>query len=415
VSKIYWRDQLEEALRNAEPESLLPYGMGRSYGDSCLNADRDLLDCRALNRILDFDWESGRIRVEAGITLGDLLEVIVPRGWFLPVVPGTKFVTVGGAIANDIHGKNHHRAGTFGCHVRQITLYRSDTAPVACSPATNPDLLQATIGGLGLTGVIGSAEIQLKRITGNTIEAETLAFRDLNQFLDLAAASDQSYEYTVAWVDSLSRGGTRGVFFRGNHAKTKVCRRSTKIRVPFAFPEFVLSRPAVSFFNRAYFGHKVRKPGSAVIHYDPFFFPLDSILNWNLLYGKRGLVQYQCVLPTGDAGSVKTIIEAVSKSGEACFLAVLKAFGEIQSPGLLSFPRPGLALALDLPMRGNRTFALLGQLDELVLANGGALYPAKDARMSSAMFKAGFPKWAKLVPCIDPKFSSSLWRRVTAE
>lgn len=415
VSKIYWRDQLEEALRNAEPESLLPYGMGRSYGDSCLNSDRDLLDCRALNRILDFDWTSGRIRVEAGITLGDLLEVIVPRGWFLPVVPGTKFVTVGGAIANDIHGKNHHRAGTFGCHVKQITLYRSDTSPVDCSPVTNPDLLQATIGGLGLTGIIGSAEMQLKRITGNSIAAETVSFRDLNQFLDLAAASDQSYEYTVAWVDSLSRGGTRGVFFRGNHADKNVSARSTKLKVPFVPPEFVLNRSAVSLFNHTYFGLKARNPGSGVIHYDRFFFPLDSILNWNFLYGKRGLVQYQCVLPTGEAGSVKTIIEAVSKSGEACFLAVLKAFGEIQSPGLLSFPRPGMTLALDLPMRGNRTLALLSRLDEFVLANGGALYPGKDARMSSAMFKAGFPNWAKLVPYIDPKLSSSFWRRVTAE
>lgn len=415
VTKIYWRDQLEEVLRNAEPESLLPYGMGRSYGDSCLNADRDLLDCSALNRILDFDGVAGRICVEAGITLGDLLEVIVPRGWFLPVVPGTKFVTVGGAIANDIHGKNHHRAGTFGCHVKQITLYRSDTAPVVCSPATNPDLLQATIGGLGLTGVIGSAEIQLKRIAGNAIEVETLAFRDLNQFLDLSTASDQNYEYTVAWVDCLSRGGTRGIFFRGNHAESNVSHRTIKIRVPFTFPEFVLSRPTVNLFNRAYHRLNARKPGSTVTHYGPFFFPLDSILNWNLLYGRRGLLQYQCVFPPGEVGSVKTIIEAVSKSGEACFLSVLKAFGEIQSPGLLSFPRPGMTLTMDLPMRGNRTLALLAQLDELVLANGGALYPAKDARMSPAMFKSGFPNWLSLAPYIDPKFSSSFWRRVTEE
>ena len=415
VSKIYWRDQLEDVLRNAGPESLLPYGMGRSYGDSCLNTDRDLLDCSALNRILDFDWEAGRICVEAGITLGDVLEVIVPRGWFLPVVPGTKFVTVGGAIANDIHGKNHHRAGTFGCHVKQVSLHRSDTAPVVCSPATNHDLLQATIGGLGLTGVIGSAEIQLKRIGGNAIEVETLSFRDLNQFLDLSAASDQAYEYTVAWVDCLSRGGTRGIFLRGNHAQKNVSHRAVKIKVPFTFPEFVLNRPTVNFFNRAYYGINARKPGSKVIHYDPFFFPLDSILNWNLLYGKRGLVQYQCVLPPHDAGAVKSITEAVSASGEACFLAVLKAFGEVQSPGLLSFPRPGLTLTMDLPMRGNRTLALLAHLDELVLANGGALYPAKDARMSPMVFKTGFPNWANLVPYIDPKFSSSFWRRVTEE
>ena len=415
VSKIYWRDQLEETLRSAEPEALLPYGMGRSYGDSCLNSNRDLLDCTALNRIVDYDWETGRVCVEAGIMLGDLLEVIVPKGWFLPVVPGTQFVTVGGAIANDVHGKNHHRAGTFGCHVKQITLYRSDSSPVVCSPATNFDLLQATIGGLGLTGVIGSAEIQLKRIPGNAVDVETLAFRSLDQFLELSAASDQSYEYTVAWVDCLSRGETRGIFFRGNHTEKNVSHRSMRTKVPFAFPEFVLNRLAVGLFNSAYYGRKARQPGSAIVHYEPFFFPLDSTLNWNLLYGRRGFIQYQCVLPPGNPGSVKAIIEVVSKSGEACFLGVLKAFGEVQSPGLLSFPRPGLTLALDLPMRGNRTLALLAQLDERVLADGGALYPAKDARMSPAMFKTGFPNWATLASYTDPKLSSSFWRRVTAE
>ena len=415
VTKIYWRDQLAEALRSAEPESLLPYGMGRSYGDSCLNSGRDLLDCSALNRILDYDWETGRICVEAGITLGDLLEVIVPRGWFLPVTPGTRFVTVGGAIANDVHGKNHHRAGTFGCHVTKILLYRSDDDPVVCSPGMNSDLFKATIGGLGLTGLIGSAEIQLKRVSGNAIEVETLSFRNLDHFLELSAVSDQNHEYTVAWVDCLSGNKTRGIFFRGNHAEENLSHRSINTRVPFAFPEFVLSRPTVGLFNRAYYSLKARRPGSELVHYDPFFYPLDSVQNWNLLYGRRGFVQYQCVLPPGDAGAVKKIIGSVSNSGEACFLAVLKVFGELRSPGLLSFPRPGLTLTVDLPMRGNRTLALLAALDELVLAKGGALYPAKDARMSPAMFHASFPNWANLVPYIDPKFSSSFWRRVTAE
>ena len=414
VTKIYWRDQLQDALRCADPASLLPYGMGRSYGDSCLNRGRDLLDCTALDRILDYDWESGRICVEGGITLGDLLQVTVSRGWFLPVTPGTKFVTVGGAIANDVHGKNHHRAGTFGCHVKQITLYRSDADAVVCSPAVNTDLLQATIGGLGLTGVIGSAEIQLKRIGGNAIEVETLSFQNLDQFLELSAASDKSYEYTVAWVDCLSGSQTRGIFFRGNHVEKTVSHRSIRMKVPFAFPEFVLSRPTVGLFNCTYFALKARNPGSALVHYDPFFYPLDSLQNWNLLYGRRGFVQYQCVLPPGDVAAVKRIIAAVSHSGEACFLAVLKAFGEVQSPGLLSFPRPGLTLTVDLPMRGNRTLALLASLDQLVLARGGALYPAKDARMSPAMFNAGFPNWTNLVPYVDPKLSSSFWRRVTA-
>ena len=414
VTKVYWRDQLNGALQNAAHASLLPYGMGRSYGDSCLNGGRDLLDCTALNRILDVDWETGRICVEAGITFADLLEVIVPRGWFLPVTPGTKFVTVGGALANDIHGKNHHRAGTFGCHVRQVTLYRSDTQPVVCSPGTNADIFSATVGGLGLTGVIASAEIQLKRIPSNAIDVETLPFQSLEQFLDMSAASDQNYEYTVAWVDCLSGSGTRGIFYRGNHSQKSISYRPRSIGVPFVLPEFVLNRRSVALFNRAFYAMKARNPGSAVVHYDPFFYPLDSILNWNRLYGRRGLVQYQCVLPPANGGMVKKIIEKVSRSGEACFLAVLKAFGEIPSPGLLSFPRPGLTLALDLPMRGNRTLALLAALDELVLASGGALYPAKDARMSQAVFESSFPNWESLTHFIDPKFSSSLWRRVTA-
>jgi len=415
VSKVYWRDQLTETLRNAEPASLLPYGMGRSYGDSCLNGGRDLLDCAPLDRILEFDWETGRICVEAGTSLGDLLEIIVPRGWFLPVTPGTKFVTVGGAIANDVHGKNHHRAGTFGCHVEQITLHRSDAEPQVCSPTRNSDLYRATIGGLGLTGVIASAEIQLKRVPGNAIEVETLSFQSVDHFLEISATSDQSYEYTVAWVDCLSSPKARGIFFRGNHGEKSVSFQSTKIRVPFTFPELVLSRPTVGFFNRGYYGLKAGKRGSALVHYDPFFYPLDSIPNWNRLYGKRGLVQYQCVLPTGSGEVLKSIIEAVYGSGEACFLAVLKVFGDIESPGLLSFPRPGLTLALDLPVRGSRTLALLASLDELVLASGGTLYPAKDARMSPSMFKAGFPNWAKFAPFVDPKLSSSFWRRVMAE
>lgn len=414
VKKIYWRDQLFDVLHSAEPASLLPYGMGRSYGDSCLNADRDLLDCSLLNRILAFDWTTGVVTVEAGITLGDLLEIIVPKGWFLPVTSGTKSVTVGGAIANDVHGKNHHRAGTFGCHVTQMTLCRSDAGSVECSPLRNADLFRATIGGLGLTGVITSAELQLNPISGNAIVAEAVPFESFEHFLELSAASDQGYEYTVAWTDCLSGDRFRGIFFRGNHANRTLSHRAPHWRVPFAFPEFVLNRPGVALFNRVYYYLNARKHDSYVVHYDPFFYPLDGILNWNLLYGKRGLVQYQCVLPRPHADAMKTIIEAVSKSGEACFLAVLKAFGDIQSPGLLSFPRPGLTLALDLPMRGNRTLALLASLDELVLSSGGALYPAKDARMSPSMFDASFPNWASFERFIDPKFSSSFWRRVTA-
>lgn len=414
IHKIFRRDQLPELLLNAEPGSLLTYGMGRSYGDSCLNENRDLVDCRQLNRILEFDSARGRIRVEAGATLGDLLKIIVPQGWFLPVTPGTKFVTVGGAIANDVHGKNHHRAGTFGCHVDQLMLYRSNGS-FTCSLSSEADLFRATVGGLGLTGVIGWADFQLKRIVGNAIEVEKIAFDGLDEFSALSAESDQRFEYTVAWIDCLSGSRTRGILFRGNHGDRNVTHKDRTCTIPFAFPEFVLNRATISVFNAGYFRLNAQKTGQAFVHYDQFFYPLDSLLNWNLLYGKRGMVQYQCVIPNGQAMVLQNMLQLVHKSGQGCFLAVLKAFGEPASPGLLSFPRPGLTLALDLPMRGDPTLRLLDSLDAQVRAAGGALYPAKDARMSHTMFGAGFPKWAEFLQFIDPCLSSSFFRRIMNE
>lgn len=371
------------------------------------------MDCFPINRILDFDWESGRIRVEAGVTLGDLLEVIVPHGWFLPVTPGTKFVTIGGAIANDVHGKNHHRAGTFGCHVEQMMIYRSDAGGLVCSPSENEELYRATIGGLGLTGVIAWADVRLKPIYGNTIHAGVVPFEGLDRFETVTKASDDAFEYTVAWIDCLSGSRLRGVFFRGNHSDRSVEPRRRRYSIPFDFPELALNRTSVSLFNRAYYRLHLKRAGSSHVHFDEFFYPLDSVLNWNRIYGKQGLVQYQCVVPYPQAEVLVQMIEAISRSGQGCFLAVLKAFGNVGSPGMLSFPRPGLTLTLDLPMRGTATLNLFDRLDELVLSSGGALYPAKDARMSSSMFRASFPNVEEFVPLIDPKLSSSFWRRVT--
>jgi FAD/FMN-containing dehydrogenase len=413
VVKVFWADQLPDLLQRAELASLLPYGQGRSYGDSCLNQGRDLLDCSPMNRILDFDWEAGRVRVEAGISLGDLLAIIVPRGWFLPVTPGTKFVTVGGAIANDVHGKNHHRAGTFGCHVEQIMLYRSDMDNLVCSPSTHGQLYAATIGGLGLTGVIAWADLRLKRIEGNAIAAETIPFHNLDQFLALSRDSDENFEYTVAWVDSLSSADLRGIFFRGNHAESSVNASGRQYSVPFVLPEFFLNRMAVKLFNHFY--HRAQRSGASLVHYDKFFYPLDSVGNWNLIYGKRGLLQYQCVVPCEQADLLMRMLETISNSGHGSFLTVLKVFGKTRSPGMLSFPRAGLTLAVDIPMRGASILKLLDRLDELVFAGGGALYPAKDARMSPAMFQQSFPNLKTFLPYIDPRLSSSFWRRVATD
>lgn len=395
--------------------SVLPYGLGRSYGDVCLNDGGELIDFSGCNRVLGFNAERGEIRVEGGMSLADLLTVIVPHGWFLPVTPGTKFVTVGGAIANDVHGKNHHGAGTMGCHVSQLMLYRSEIGGTICSPSQNLDMFRATIGGLGLTGVIGWVDLRLKPIHGNLVEVETILFHGLEEFLNLCHDSDQQWEYTVAWLDCFSGKRFRGVFFRGNHSErqSKPYKRPPIPAVPFEMPDWMLSGPTVRVFNSLYYTSNRVKAKSHSLHYDPFFYPLDSVPSWNLVYGRRGLVQYQCVIPEMNAGAMEEMMALIARSGYGSFLAVLKLFGSIVSPGILSFPRPGLTFALDFPMRGEKTLHLLDALDEIVFAAGGAIYAAKDARMSRTMFETSYPRWRELVPYIDPKCSSSFWRRIT--
>jgi FAD/FMN-containing dehydrogenase len=394
---------------------LLPYGLGRSYGDSCLNAGRELIDCRRLNRILGFDESTGMVRCEGGVSLSDIIDVFLPKGWFLPVTPGTRFVTVGGAIANDVHGKNHHCAGTFGAHIRQIGLHRSNDGLVICNLEENRDMLRATTGGLGLTGVIAWADIRLKRVAGPWIDAESIPFQSLNAFLDLSRDSNDRFEYTVAWLDCFAGKNPRGIFFRGNHAADhgKEFHPQRGPKLPFALPAWMLNRYSVRAFNTAYYGIHAAKKGAAVVPYDSFFYPLDSIRQWNLLYGRQGFLQYQCVIPEGNLEAFEELLDRIARSGMGSFLGVLKQFGSAPPAGMLSFPRPGLTIALDFAMRGERTLKLMQSLDEIVQQSSGALYPAKDARMSPALFEASFPRWRDFVPYIDPKISSSFWRRVT--
>ena len=415
IHKPAWNDEVGTVLETAAAEGLIPYGLGRSYGDSCLNAGRELVDCRRLNRFLGFDEETGILRCESGVSLADIIDVFLPKGWFLPVTPGTQFVTVGGAIANDVHGKNHHCAGTFGAHVHQLGLHRSCDGLVLCSPEENPRLFRATIGGLGLTGVIAWADIQLRRVSGPWIDAQLIPFQSLSTFLDLSRESDGRFEYTVAWLDCFAGKNPRGIFFRGNHSNesAKPLRRKQGPKLPFNLPAWLLNRYSVKAFNSAYYHLHAAKSGATRVGYDSFFYPLDSVRQWNLLYGKHGFLQYQCVIPESNADAFEEVLERIARSGMGSFLGVLKQFGSAPAAGMLSFPRPGLTLALDFAMRGEKTLDLLQSLDELVLASGGALYPAKDARMSPALFEASFPNWRSFVPCIDPKMSSSFWRRVT--
>ena len=415
IYKVYWSDQVEPILASVRPASCLPYGLGRSYGDSCLNSGGSLIDCSRLDRMLSFDRETGRLWCEAGVSLADILRVAVPAGWFLPVTPGTKFVTLGGAIANDVHGKNHHRAGTLGLHVGRMHVCRSDAGVIECSPWDNTDLFCATVGGLGLTGVILAAEIQLKPIPGDEIAAEAIPFQSMAGFQALAEESDKDFEYTVAWVDLFAAEQLRGIFYRGNHTAGfhPAAKKRSGPKVPFAAPDFLLNRYSLKLFNAAYYAWKSRRSAKSNVTFDPFFYPLDSLRNWNLLYGSRGFVQYQFVIPETSNEALEEILARIHRSGMGSFLAVLKRFGPVRSPGMMSFPRAGLTLALDLPMRGERTLQLLDQLDVVVVQAGGAIYPAKDARMSPETFAASFPAAGEFRRFLDPALSSSFWRRVT--
>jgi len=419
VTPIFWRNELPDLTNVKQP--LLPFAYGRSYGDSCLNEGGITLDMSHLRRFIAFDEQAGVLRCEAGVSLADVLELVVPRGWFLPVSPGTKFVSIGGAIANDIHGKNHHKAGTFGRYVISFELLRSNGERLQCSATENEALFRATIGGLGLTGVILWAEFRLKPIVNPYIAMDSIRFESLAEFFDISAESDHDYEYTMSWVDILI-GGTalcRGKFMRGNHNQeaalaTKPVKKQFPLAIPINLPTFVLNSLTVKAFNEVYYHVQREKRVHKIVPYDPFFYPLDSIHEWYRLYGKRGFLQYQFVVPfTTGHDAMHDILGRIRKSGEGSFLTVLKKFGDISSPGMLSFPRPGLTLALDFSYHGKKTLALLNDLDTIVRQSGGVVYPAKDARMTPESFQAYYPQWHEFEQYIDPHFSSSFWRRVT--
>lgn len=418
VSQILWRDDLLPI--STDETTVLPYGNGRSYGDCCLNDGGRLLDTSRLDHFISIDLEQGILRCEAGVTFDTILELIVPHGWFLPVTPGTRYITVGGAVANDVHGKNHHKVGSFGCHISQLELLRSNGQRVLCSRTEKTEWFSATIGGLGLTGLIVWVEFQLKRIHSPLMAAEILPFSDLSEFCELCDASDHGWEYTVAWVDSLAKGRKlgRGVFIRGNHIQKGGLNQHSHRRtiiIPFNFPRWVLNQYTVRLFNWLFYRRQLLGNHKKTVHYAPFFYPLDGIRHWNRLYGKQGFFQYQCVVPIeGGQEVIAKILKLSAHSGQGSFLSVLKLFGSVPSPGMLSFPRKGITLALDYANRGDKTLQLLNKFDEIVRSVGGVVYPAKDARMSSQSYQCYYPQWKKFSKYIDPRFSSSFWRRVTS-
>ena len=411
-SPYLWRSG---SLEISGGKSVLPYGLGRSYGDSCLNDGHVMVETRFLDKFISFEREIGVLTCEAGVSLDAILQLIVPQGWFLPTTPGTKFVTLGGVIANDIHGKNHHVAGSIGNNLTGFELLRSDGARLQCSRTENTDWFRATIGGLGLTGLITKASIRLKKIESSYIDIIS------HEFFEISEQKDANYEHTVSWIDCLGSGNNlgRGIYMAGNHSRQTSegeelnLHTDPKVVIPIDAPNFALNPLSVRAFNTLYYGKQFKQEQQGRDHYESFFYPLDAIGQWNRIYGKRGFYQYQSVVPLKDGQEVTAeMLRMIARSGQASFLAVLKKFGDFPSEGLLSFPRPGITLALDFPNNGKKTEKLFQTLDQIVKEAGGVLYPAKDGRMQGEDFRTFYPNIEEFKRFIDPAFSSSFWRRV---
>ncbi|VGO19442.1 FAD-binding oxidoreductase [Pontiella sulfatireligans] len=391
-------EQLREKL--ARPGEVIAFGNGRSYGDASLQ--ESMLLTRRFNKFLSFDEATGELCCQAGTLLSEILEVFAPRGWFLPVTPGTKFITIGGAIAADVHGKNHHVDGSFGQHVRSMDVMRNDGSVITCTPTENSDFFSVTVGGMGLTGVILNATFRLRKIETAYIREETIRAENLDDIMDGFEASND-WTYSVAWIDCLAKGDAlgRSIMMRGEHATATelvdashkqsplVPKRGLQLDVPFVFPNFALNPLTMKAFNFVYY-NKCR-PGThkRMVDYNSFFYPLDAIGNWNRIYGKRGFTQYQFVIPK-EAGreGMRKILTRITESGLGSFLAVLKLFGEQES--FMSFPMTGYTLALDFPI-SLKAMDLFKELDAMVADYGGRLYLAKDSRMSAAMFEKTYP------------------------
>ncbi len=431
------RSEVASAFASGGQTSYIARGLGRSYGDAALNQNAGVIWPIRLNRFLSFDDVSGVLECEGGVSLAEIIQYFLPRGWFLPVTPGTKYVTVGGAIAADIHGKNHHRDGSFSNFVLDLKLLVPSGEILLCSPDLHSEIFWSTVGGMGLTGVVLGARLRLRRVDSAYVFVDYYRASNLEDALAMMDASDADYEYSVAWIDGLATGKTMGrsVLMRGNHAVAKeLPSRNSKfatrnlesgIRNPLAagprwnlfidFPSATLNQLTVSAFNAAFYAlHRTTQ--RRLVGFEKFFYPLDAIDQWNRMYGKRGFVQYQIALPqaSGRAG-LSAILDRLARSGRASFLSVLKRFGDAGN-GVLSFPLRGYTLALDIPAaRGLVPF--LHELDRMTLDFGGRVYLAKDAVLRAQDFTAMYPKldsFRAIQRKVDPNrlLSSSMARRL---
>jgi FAD/FMN-containing dehydrogenase len=390
-------ERLSEDLEAASQGAALSRGLGRSYGDASLppSATRPCAGTRLADRILAFDPETGILRAEAGFSIRQLNDLFPARGWAMPVNPGTQYVTLGGMVASDVHGKNHHVAGCFGEHVRALRLRVADGRVLDVTEESEPELFRATLGGMGLTGHILEVEARLQRIPSPWIWRESERIGNLDELVSRLRAASRTWPFTVAWVDCTARGGAmgRGILILGRWAEAheaphEAPRMRERFAVPFDLPAWLVAPWSIRVFNALYYQRHGQRPRSGIAHPQPFFYPLDAVRHWNRLYGRRGLVQYQCVLPlAGDGGVVHRFFEVVTRHGGASPVSVIKDCGA-EGKGLLSFPLPGLSIALDLPFRAGKTQALVDALNEIVIAAGGRIYLTKDALTRPEHFAA---------------------------
>jgi decaprenylphospho-beta-D-ribofuranose 2-oxidase len=390
-------DQLEKLVNEAD--HFIPRGNGRCYGDASLAGET--ITTTKYDKILSFDSVNGILECQSGLILDKILEVIVPKGWFLPVTPGTKFISVGGAVGSDVHGKNHHVDGSFSNHILSMELILANGSITSCSPSQNPELFEATCGGMGLTGIITKVRFRLKKIESSYIKQKQIKAKNLEEIIKLFEEYSH-YTYSVAWIDCLKKGENfgRSILILGEHAtvqelpeklKSEPLKLPAKKSIPFPFnlPSWVLNSFTVKLFNFLYYGKNFKREINNVVSYEPFFYPLDAILNWNRGYGKKGFVQYQFVLPMHAKQGLIEILQKISDKGLGSFLAVLKVFGKQES--MISFPTEGYTLALDFPVRAG-LFEFLDELDKIVLKYGGRLYMSKDARMKPEIMVQGYPR-----------------------
>lgn len=420
--------EIRRFLLNTDSETTIARGLGRAYGDSSLNADGSVTCCTMIDRFRGFDPETGVLHVDAGVSFADIIDVFLPRGWFLPTTPGTKFVTVGGAIAADVHGKNHHRVGSFGTFVKGIEVMVGNGAIVSCSRDERPDLFYATLGGMGLTGLIVSAHFRLVRVESAWITVRETRTSDIDHTLEVFAKDDESFEHSVAWIDCMARGKQlgRSVVMQGNHSRrddlpvsvaASPLHRPKRRRktVPFTPPVSLLSPSSVRAFNSVFYATHADR--SKLVALDSFFYPLDAVNGWNRLYGPRGFIQYQAFFPLDNTfAGLKSMLSVVSLAGAASFLAVLKTCGQADG-GILSYLSPGHTLALDIPYQPGKTENLAHKLDRILLEHGGRLYLAKDAIMNAKTFRAMYPRVPEFLDVkrkYDPqgRFSSSQAKRL---